>query len=311
MSGKVLVTPRSLSAAGHPALARLVKAGYTLAMPAPGQTPSEAQLMSVIPDCVGWLAGVETVTPAVIAAAENLRVISRNGTGVDNLPMALLEAKGIKVCRAAGTNARGVAELALTLTLAGLRDVVPTHVGMQTGQWPRRIGSEIKDAEVAVIGLGAIGGAFARFCLGLGAKVRGYDPFSNGGITDPDFRHLPLDEALRGAAVVSLHAPMPSDGSALLGAGALAELQSGAIVVNTARAGLVDDDAMLAALESGQVGIYATDVFHTEPPEMTALLRHPRVITTTHIGGFTNQSVERSTICAVDNLLQALGHDAV
>ncbi|WP_336055132.1 NAD(P)-dependent oxidoreductase [Nitratireductor sp. CH_MIT9313-5] len=304
---RILITPRSLSRSGHPALHRLEEAGYELVMPTPGKTPREADLLAAIPGCVGWLAGVEPVSEAVIDHADALRVISRNGTGVDNLPMAILQQRGIRVQRAEGTNARGVAELALSLSLAGLRDIVSTHCGLQEGKWPRRIGSEIRNADVGVIGLGAIGVEFARFCLALGARVRGFDPFApEDRLMDPSFRRCSLDEALDAAQIVSLHAPMAKDGSPLLGESQLSRLAPGAVLVNTARAGLVDDNALLAALEAERIAVYATDVFHTEPPEMTRLLRHPRVITTTHIGGFTRQSVERSTVRAVDNILQVL-----
>lgn len=303
----ILITPRSLSSGGHPALAPLERAGFNLIMPAPGATPSEAQLIAALPGCVGWLAGVEPVSDAVIAAAPDLRVISRNGSGIDNLPLNALAARGIALRRADGANARAVAELALTLALAGLRDVVPTHGGMRDGDWPRRIGSEILGARVAVIGLGAIGAQFGDMCLGLGAQVAGYDPFAPADrIVHDAFTRAEFADALEGAEVLSLHAPMPEDGTPLLGARELARLAPGAVVVNTARAGLIDDAAMLAALDSGQIGTYATDVFHSEPPEPCALLRHPRVVTTTHIGGFTGASVQRSTERAVENLLEAL-----
>lgn len=308
---RILITPRSLSSGGHPALAALEEAGFELVMPAPGATPSEAELLAAVPGCVGWLAGVEPVSEAVIAAATELRVISRNGSGIDNLPLAALDRQGIVLRRAEGTNARGVAELALTLALSGLRDILPTHAGLQQGGWPRRTGYEIQGAPVGVIGLGAIGGAFAEFCLTLGAVVRGHDPFApQDRLAHPAFRRADLAETLRGASVVSLHAPMPRDGQPLLGAAELALLAPGAVVVNTARAGLVDDAAMIEALDSGRIGTYATDVFHQEPPQMTGLLRHPRVITTSHIGGFTRQSVERSTRCAVDHLLDVLTRHA-
>lgn len=304
---RILITPRSLSSGSHPALQPLRDAGFDLVMPTPGAPPSEADLIAALPGCTGWLAGVEPVSEAVIAAATDLRVISRNGTGVDNLPMACLAQRGIAVKRAEGTNARGVAELALTLALAGLRDIVPTHAGLQGGAWPRRVGAEIRGARIGVIGLGAIGASFAEMCLSLGARVQGYDPFApEDRIVHQGFERVGYGDALRGAQVLSLHAPLPPDGSPLLGAEALSLLAQGCVVVNTARAGLVEDAAMLAALDAGQVGTYATDVFHAEPPEPSALLRHGRVVTTTHIGGFTGASVERSTRRAVANLLEVL-----
>lgn len=310
MRGSILITPRSLSKGGHPALAALTERGYDLVMPAPGEIPDETALLRAVPDCVGWLAGVEPVSEAVIGAARRLRVISRNGTGVDNLPLPVLEARQIRVFRAEGTNARGVAELALALTLAGLRRIVWTHEGMRRGEWPRSLGREIAGARVAVVGLGAIGTAYARMCLDLGAEVAGFDPYAAEGVLEgAGFRRTGLDAALAGADVVSLHAPMPADGQPLLTEARIAGLARGAVVVNTARAGLVDAGAVQAALGSGRIGCYATDVFETEPPAPSPLLAHPGVVMTSHIGGFTDASVERSTIRAVENLLLALdGH---
>lgn len=307
MKGRILITPRSLSKGGHPGLQPLVDAGFDLVFPTPGATPGEADLIAALPGCDGWLAGVEPVSEAVIGAADRLRVISRNGTGVDNLPMPAVEARQIAVKRAEGTNARGVSELALALTLAGLRDIVATHSGVAAGGWPRRIGRELQGSEVAVIGLGAIGAGYAEFALALGANVRGFDPFAPADrVAHAAFRRCDLAEALAGADVVSLHAPMPADGAPVLGAAAIATLAPGAVVVNTARAGLVDAEAMLAALEAGHVGTYATDVFETEPPKPSPLLAHSRVILTSHIGGFTAESVDRTTDRAVENLLSVL-----
>lgn len=310
MKGSILITPRSLSKGGHPALSALTERGFELVMPTPGKIPDETALLRAVPDCVGWLAGVEPVSEAVIGAARRLRVISRNGTGIDNLPLPALEARQIRVFRAEGTNARGVAELALALTLAGLRRIVWTHEGMRRGAWPRSLGREIAGARIAVVGLGAIGTAYARMCLDLGAAVAGYDPYAaEGVVTGKGFTRADLDAALAGADVVSLHAPMPAGGQPLLTAARIAGLAQGAVVVNTARAGLVDLAAVQSALDVGRIACYATDVFETEPPAPSPLLAHPGVVMTSHIGGFTDASVERSTIRAVENLLQALdGH---
>ncbi|BCP55520.1 oxidoreductase [Kaistia sp. 32K] len=308
---RILITPRSLSRGGHPALALLEAAGYSLAMPAPGAIPDEAALIAALPGCVGWLAGVEPVSERVLEAADRLRVISRNGTGVDNLPLRAIEDRGIELRRAEGTNARGVAELALALTLAGLRQIVWTHEGMRNGQWPRQIGREMCEATIGIVGLGAIGATLAQLCLDLGAKVRGYDPFANADrVVHPNFVRVDLDEAITGVDAVSLHAPMPADGRPLMTAERIGALAPATVLVNTARAGLVDAEALLRALDSGRVACYATDVFETEPPAPSLLLDHPKVVLTSHIGGFTDASVERSTVRAVTNLLDALARDA-
>lgn len=305
---KILITPRALTRDDHPALERLSAAGYTLVFCTAGKTPTEAELMQLIPDCVGWLAGVEPVSAAVIDAAHSLKAISRNGTGVDNLPMETIRQKGIAVLRAEGANARGVAELAITLMMSAMRHVPAIDAGMKSGNWLRLLGREIEGRTIAVIGYGRIGSEFAKMACGLGARVRGYDPF----ITQPtrpigDFVWHRDFDLLDGADVVSLHAPGRSDGQPLLGAIELSRLAPGAIVVNTARASLVSAEAMLDALGSGQIGVYATDVFEQEPPLPSPLLAHPNVIRTSHIGGYTEESVTRATTTAVENLLRTLG----
>ena len=130
----------------------------------------------------------------------------------------------------------------------------------------------------------------------------GFDPF----VTDTDVPVLDLDELLEVCDVISLHCPPAADGAPIIDAGRLSHVARGAVLVNTARSALVDDDAVLAALDAGALGAYAVDAFDVEPPEITALLRHPRVIATPHLGGYTHASVRRATAQAVENLLHAL-----
>ncbi|MFB2551915.1 phosphoglycerate dehydrogenase [Ensifer soli] len=304
MGGRIAVTPRSLSGAGHPALARLVERGFEIVYPAPGRTPSEDDLIRTVPGCVGWLAGVEPISNRVLDAATGLRVISRNGTGVDNLDVAAAETRGIAVERAVGANARGVAELAIALLLAGFRHIPWSHDHLKKGDWQRRIGREVRGRTLAVIGCGAIGRDVVDMALGLGMEVIGYDPYPGHSFARPGFRFAPLAEALRLADAVSLHCP-PA-GRPILDAGAIATLRPGVVVVNTARAELIDEGAMLEGLDSGRVQALATDVFVAEPPPPSALLSHERVILMPHAGGLTDESVERATRVAVDNLLKVL-----
>lgn len=306
---RILITPRSLTAGGHPALERLTEAGFEVVTCTPGKLPSAKELIGLLPGCVGWLAGVEPVPDAVIEAASELRVISRNGTGTDNLPLALLAQRGIRVMRAEGANSSGVAELAIALTLAGLRHIPFSDAGIKAGGWPRRQGCEIRGRTVGVIGCGAVGAEVARLAVALGAEVLGHDMVHRP-LALERFRWATLDEIVEQAGIISLHCPPLPGGSPLLDAATLARARPGLVLVNTARASLIDEAAVLAALESGRLATYATDVFDAEPPRNLDLARHPRVIATSHIGGFTVESVERATMTAVSNLLTALipGH---
>lgn len=303
MKARVAVTPRSLSEGGHPALALLAQRGYDLVFPAPGRLPTEEELVAALPGCIGWLAGVEPVTQRVLNASRDLRVISRNGVGVDNIDVAAARQLGIRIERASGANARGVAELALGLAFCALRSIAWSDRQLAAGAWKRRKGREVLGKTLGIVGCGAIGRTLGQLAQGLGMEVVGHDPF----LRDAQVAGFPLVDlaaVLASADVLSLHCP-PA-GRPLLDAAALARLKRGAVIVNTARAELVDEDALLQALDSGQVAVYATDVYRTEPPEPSPLLRHENVVRTPHAGGFTDESVDRATQAAVENLIRSL-----
>ncbi|WP_428390734.1 NAD(P)-dependent oxidoreductase [Lichenicoccus sp.] len=303
--GRILVTPRSLTAAPEDTRRRLEQAGFEVVLCTAGHTPSEAELLRLLPGCAGWIAGIEPVSERVLRAAAGLRAISRNGAGTDNLPLATAAELGIAVLRAPGANARGVAELAIGLMLASLRAIPTQSADLRRGAWQRRPGGEIGGRVVGVVGCGAVGRYVINGCRGLGARVLGFDPFPS--FAPPDgFAWRGLDALLAECDIVSLHCPPPSDGRPLLDAQRIAQLRPGCHLINTARAGLVDELALLAALESGHVAGYATDVFPVEPPPPSKLLAHERVIATPHVGGFTAESVRAAADAAVDNLLSAL-----
>jgi len=307
-AGRVLVTPRSLTAAGLDAVRELEplrRAGWQLVPGPAGRVPTEAELLDLVPGCAGWLAGVEPVSARVLAAASGLRVISRNGAGTDAIDLDAARLAGVAVERAPGANAQGVAELALTLALAALRHVPWSSAALHEGAWRRWQGRELAEVTVGVVGLGAIGGRVAGTFAALGAAVLAHDPFAGAGAPE-GVRLAPLEELLRASDVITLHCPPPADGRPLVGAAELAGVARGAVLVNTARAALVDDDAVLAALEAGALSAYAVDAFETEPPGPSALLRHERVIATPHVGGYTGASVSRATQRAVEALLTHL-----
>ncbi len=306
--GKILVTPRSLSAKGHPALEALTEAGYEIVYAAPGRQPSEQELLAVLPACVGFLAGVECISAAVLKAATKLKVISRNGTGIENIDPQAAAEMGIRICRAVGANARGVAELAMGLILSVVRSVPFSDAALKGQSWQRRKGIELDGRRLGLIGCGRIGKLLCGFALGFGMKVLACDLYPDVAFApSPDFAYCELDRMLGEADVISLHCPPSRDGKPVIDASAIAAMTKGVYIVNTARGSLVDTDAMLAALESGQVSGLAVDAFEAEPPTDWRLATHSRVIATPHIGGFTEESVARASSVAVENLLASLG----
>ena len=301
---RVLVTPRSLTRAGLdavPELEPLRERGVELVSGPPGATPTPDQLAVLLEGCEGWIAGVEPISAATLAGAPALRVISRNGTGLDSIDLPAAGRQGVAVQAARGANAQGVAELALTLTLSALRQVPWSAADLRAGRWSRQPARELAELTVGVVGLGAVGARVAQAFTALGAGVVGHDPVAPAGAVT----RLDLPALVGVSDVVTLHCP-PTPGAPLVDAVLLGRARPGAVLVNTARASLVDDDAVLAALQSGALSAYAVDAFETEPPEPSPLLRHPRTIATPHLGAFTTASVSRATSAAVANLLAAL-----
>ena len=306
-SGTVLVTPRSLSAGDNPLLNRISEAGFRILFPSPGKQPTEAQLLEVIGEVDGYLAGVEPIGASVLAAAVRLKVISRNGTGVDNIDLAAAGKGGVVIRRAEGANARGVAELTLAHLLSAIRHVAESAAALKQERWTREKGIEVAGRTLGLVGCGKVAQIVARFALALDMNVLAYDPY-------PDSRFNPgsgftwsdLETMIAAADFVSLHCPPPADGRPLVDEGFIARMKPGAVIINTARASLLDEAAVIAALDAGKLRAVTVDAFSAEPPPDWTLVKHPKVIATPHIGGFTEESIERATEVAVANLLEEL-----
>jgi phosphoglycerate dehydrogenase-like enzyme len=303
---RILVSPRSVTRNGHPSLQRFTDAGYEVIFATPGVQPDEAELLDKLPGCSGFLAGVETVSARVLeAAADTLKVIGRNGVGVDSIDLAAAERLGIQVLAAGTANSRGVAELTIALMLALARSIPSSDAALKAQDWQRTKGIELEGRTLGLVGCGRIGRLVARIAHGLAMTVLAHDPLPGEPPCD-NFRYVPLEELLSASDVVSLHCPAPEDGTPVIDAAVLGAMRDRALLINTARAALADGPAVLAALESGCLAGFATDVFETEPPGDDPLALHPKVIATPHIGGYTRESIDRAVAAAVENILNVL-----
>jgi len=305
---KILITPRSLTKDNHPALDALTRAGFELVFSKPGIQPNEDELIALLPGCVGYLAGVEKVNARVLESASDLRVISRNGAGVDNIDLVAAQRLGIIICRAEGANARGVAELAIGMMLSLARHIPPSSAAIKAGGWKRYSGVEIEGRTLGLLGCGKIGKTVAALASALGMKVLAHDVYPDPGFRpSEDFAYDSFENVLTHSDFISLHCPARQDGKPVLDKEAIRMLPKGAFVINTARASLVNDKEILEALHDNRIAGFATDVYEYEPPVLDELLLDDRVIATPHIGGLTDASVSRAVTVAVENLLVNLG----
>ena len=306
MTAKILVTPRSLTRGGDPALQLLSDAGYEVLYCTPGKQPDEKELIELLPGCAGYLAGVEKISARVLAAAKELKVISRNGTGIDNIDLEAADRLNIRICRAQGANARGVAELTVGLIFALLRSISFCDADLKNGKWTRRRGVEVENRTLGLVGSGEIGKRIVLLATGIGMKVFAHDPFPNNSFSPDNFKFVPIDELYAQSDIISLHCPALESGNPLIDAGAISKMKRGVYLINTARASLIDNAAVMVGLENGKIAGIALDVFEREPPTESILIKDPRVIATPHIGGYTSESVSRAAGQAVQNILETL-----
>jgi len=302
---KILVTPRSLTKNGHPALRSFKDAGFEVIFCSPGIQPSENELMDLLPDCIGYLAGVEKVSASVLKAASKLKAISRNGVGLDNIDLVAAEKLGIKVYPTIGANSRGVAELTVGLIFALVRSIPFCDAFLKSGKWERRKGIELEGRTIGLIGCGMIGKFVTQMALGLGMKVRAYDMYPDSSFNPSDnFRYVSFDEILKESDIISLHCPASEDGTPIINKDNIDIIKNGAYVINASRASLIDKQTILAVLDKNAISGLATDVFDEEPPSSNdKLVAHNKVIVTPHIGAFTEESILKATEGAVESLL--------
>nr|WP_274708956.1 NAD(P)-dependent oxidoreductase [Variovorax sp. S12S4] len=278
-----------------------------------GKTPTEEDLVALCRahDPVAIIVRYGKVGASVMDAAPSLKVISKHGSGTDTIDKAAASVRGIEVVAAVGANAAAVAEQALALLLACAKSVVALDARMHSGHWDKATHKslELGGRTIGLVGLGAIGMRFARTADALGMRVLGFDPFAKN--LPAHVEAVDLATLWRESDAISLHCPLTEDNRGLLNAQTLAQCKRGVIVVNTARGGLIDEDALLEAVRSGQVAMAGLDSFAVEPMAPG----HPfqgekRIVLSPHIGGVTGDAYVNMGVGAAKNLLQVLARQA-
>ncbi|MET3463861.1 NAD(P)-dependent oxidoreductase [Variovorax atrisoli] len=274
-----------------------------------GKTPTEDDLVALCRahDPVAIIVRYGKVGAAVMDAAPSLKVISKHGSGTDTIDKVAAQARGIEVVAAVGANAAAVAEQALALLLACAKSVVPLDARMHAGHWDKATHKslELGGRTIGLIGLGAIGLRFARMVDALGMRVLGFDPYAKN--LPAHVQAADLATIWAESDVVSLHCPLTDENRGLLNADTLARCKRGVIVVNTARGGLIDEEALLAAVRSGQVFMAGLDSFAVEPmPAGHPFQGEKNIVLSPHIGGVTSDAYVNMGVGAAKNLLQVL-----
>jgi D-3-phosphoglycerate dehydrogenase len=302
----VLITTTFLKAGGE-IDTRLRRAGARVAfIPKPSDEPdSFAEALS---EADAIIAGTQPLTAELIDTATNLKVIARTGVGYDSVDVEAASRRGIAVCITPGANRQAVAEHVFALMLAAARDVPANMAEVTAGRWSQRSGRELFGSTLGIVGLGSIGKTVALLAQAFGMRVIAYDPYF-----DAEFGHannilrVNLNDLLAESDFITLHLFLDSTTKNLIDADALSRTKPNAVIINTARGGLIDEDALAYAIQSGRLGGAGLDVYETEPlPTNSPLIGLPGAITTGHVAGATHEARSRSGLIAADIVLAAL-----
>lgn len=285
-------------------LAPLAEAGFEIVKKT---KLSPEELAAEIEDADGVIVRSATrITANLMDRAEKLRVIGRAGVGVDNIDVKAATARGIVVMNAPDGNTITTAEHTIALLVSMARNVPQAHAKLQTGIWDKKsfVGVELNGKTLGVIGLGRIGKHAAKIAKGFGMNILAFDPFvSPEQAKESGFELASLNEVFAKADFITIHTPVTDETRGIIGKEAFAKMKKGVRLVNCARGGLVDEAALLEAVENGTVAAAALDVFSSEPiDESSPLLKNERIITTPHLGASTTEAQEGVALTVAEQM---------
>jgi D-3-phosphoglycerate dehydrogenase len=281
------------------------------------QKTDEAALLLLVKDVHAMVVRSETkVTRKVIEAAPNLRVVGRAGVGVDNVDVDAATQRGIVVMNTPGGNTISTAELTFSMLMALARKIPQAHASMKEGKWSRKEfqGTELLNKTLGILGMGRIGGEVAKRAQAFGMKVVAYDPYlslARAKALQVDLKEN-VDDVYAVADFITVHMPMTEETKGMVNAAAFAKMKRGARILNCARGGIINEADLYTAIQSGQVGGAALDVYETEPPPADFPLRTlPQVIMTPHLGASTEEAQENVGIEVAEAITDFLLSGAV
>lgn len=312
MKKPILITLSTFSESGPEPLAELEASGHPFILNTLGRRMTKEEVIQAAENCAAVVAGVEPYDEELFGALPGLVCVSRCGVGVDAVDLEAAREHGVTVRNTPDVVIRPVAEMALGMTLDLLKRLTAHTALMRAGRWERLTGGMLDGARVGVVGLGRIGRGVAELFAACGARVSGFDPHpdlewaSRNGVEIVSF-----EELLATSQVVTVHVSLPPDTPQLVfGAEQFSAMQQGALFVNTSRGRYVDEDALVAALESGHLGGAGLDVY-SEEPYSGPLLGFDNVVLTPHVATLTAESRTEMELQAVKNAIETLAEEGL
>ena len=306
---KILVTPTSfLNPQNAQAKATLENFASTVVYNDLARPLTAEEVIERLDDVDGYIAGLDHITADVIRKApEKLKVISRYGIGVDRVDLEECKKRGIVVTNTPGTNSVAVCELAFALMLCAARNIPRLHQAVENGLWPRSEGIELNGKVLGIVGLGAIGKLLALRARAFGMKIVACDScFDHSYARLHDIAPLEFEALLEQSDFISLHVPLNAETKRMIDVKAIERMKTGAFLINTARGGLINEQAIAEGIRSGKLGGVGLDAFEEEPLLDSPLKGLDRVVFTPHSGAHTSDAVRSMGRMAVENLMTVL-----
>jgi len=306
MANKVLASPSSIGQVGGEPFDLLIANYYQIIKNPYGRKLTEDEVIELGKDCIGIVAGVEPLTKKVMDALPYLKCISRVGAGIDNVDLAYAKQKGIIVANTPDGPTRAVAELTIAMTLSLLRKIPQADAAMKSKIWKKQIGSLLFEKHVGVIGLGRIGRLAAEMFRALGNPVIGYDLYPDKEwAASRNIQIGSINDVLSKADILTLHVPGNKDKTPVVGSDEIEKMKEGSYLINIARGGVVDEEALYDALVKNKLAGAAVDVFLKEPYD-GPLCSLDNVVLTPHLGSYAKEGKLKMEIEAVENLINVL-----
>jgi D-3-phosphoglycerate dehydrogenase len=309
MKGKILITLTTKEKAQVDDLIvkSLVAKGYEVVTNYSNAMLDEEELIEKIKDVDGYIVGLEKVNERVFQAANNLKVVCKFGVGTDNIDKRAAAKFGVKVANCPGLNSNSVAELVLGIMISLVREIPQLDAQMKQGNWVSSMGTELTGKTLGIIGMGNIGKRLIQLVQGFQMKILVYDVFQDHQFAQRyGVEFAPLKRVIQEGDFLSLHLPLTDDTRNLIDEAELKAMKKSAYLINTARGGIVNEDALYTALEKGELAGAAIDAFIHEPPFGSPLVKNNRLIALPHIGAATYEATERIAYYAMGNVLNVL-----
>ncbi|HQJ24759.1 MAG TPA: phosphoglycerate dehydrogenase [Bacillota bacterium] len=308
MTVKILVTPRTFGKSDPVPLAMLEEAGCEIVRNPHGRVMTEEEMVAMVQGVDGIIVGLDPVTKKVIDSGGSLRAVSKYGVGVNNIDIDYAVSKGIKITNTPGANSAAVAEHTIGLLLSVCRHIATSDREIRQGKWTQHPGFQLEGKTMGIVGTGQIGRQVAERAKGLRMSVLCYDIYPDGfWAKKAGVAYCSFNELLERSDFVSLHVPLVDVTYHMISVNQLARMKKNSILVNTARGGIIDENALYDALVNNVIAGAALDVFENEPVEDSPLKELDNVVMTSHIGAHTLEAVQNMGRMAVKNLLESLG----